>query len=406
MSSKSLLLFPLELQQQTPIEYCQIYENGAEVECPNPFALQNINEGQLEYNYKNYEYNFYSPNKTSCNSQKDYKDCKLILKLSKDTVDNLAAKNKSLKKYLDDLDKLNSTPRIDDNYPRNRFNNSDNTGSITSVKSGNNENETNSLITIGLPIFGAITLLIFIIFLASKRMNSGVNPSNSSKKKKASQSHQNLSRDLTSAISSSNFKVNNTDLLQVINENLFRIDKTLKGISSRVDSLETEVCALNQKNQVVVSTSKSITLNERSYELNFDTTQLIAKTLSVDLLKEAVATNNYDLIRDFPHFFLSETQESQQGLANGKRFILDGDQSNASSRTQSEFIAINCNEVNFLIPNILPNASNPERTLKRHSDRGNIYRKGQGTNLLKLEQLAVVHRNGDYFDLKSIGRIA
>jgi len=406
MTSKSPLLFPLELQQQTPIEFCQIYENGAEVECPNPFALRYKYEGQLEYNYKDSEYTFYSPNKTSCNSQKDYKDCKLILRLSKDTVDILAAKNNSLKKYLENLDKLNSTQQIDDNYGRNRFNNSDTSGSSASPESGNNENETNSLITIGLPIFGSITLLIFIIFLVSQLKDLVGNPSHSPKKKKASQSHQNLSRDLTSAISSSNFKVNNTDLLEGINDNLSRIDINLKRISSRVDSLETDVCALNQQNRLDVPRSKSLSLNERSYGSTFDISQSIPKPLSIDLLQEAVATNNYDLIRDFPHFFLSETQESQQGLANGRRFILDGDQSKASSRTQSEFIAINCNEVNFLIPNILPNASNPERTLKRHSDRGNIYRKGQGTNLLKLEQLAVVQRIGDHFDLISLGQIA
>ena len=128
--------------------------------------------------------------------------------------------------------------------------------------------------------------------------------------------------------------------------------------------------------------------------------------LSVDLIKKAVASGDYSLISIHPHFFLSETSESQQGLGDGKRFTIDGDQSQASSRTQSEFIAINCNDETYLIPNIVPNAADPARTLKRHADKNNIYRNGQGSVLLNLNELAVVQRNGERFELIKAGQIA
>jgi hypothetical protein len=130
------------------------------------------------------------------------------------------------------------------------------------------------------------------------------------------------------------------------------------------------------------------------------------RPLSLELIREAVLTNNYSLISSYPHHFVSETIESRQGIGDVKRFAIEADQSQASGQTQSEFIVIPLFNQFYLIPNILPNAADPARTIKRHADKPNIYRYGQGSNLLNLARLAIVQRNGDRYELTNIGQIA
>ena len=397
--------FQLRLLPKTQYDDCIKYDNGIQGICPNtkPELLTSY-VGELEYVID--EYKFFSPNKTNCSDQQDKIGCMLELKLSESTVNELALKNINLSNYIKKVNQANTSPpltvppvpkRFDDTYTNNP--------PPPIVKS----TQQNSFITIGLPVFGGIIIFIVLYYFFTKVFGIELLGGNSrtTNKKQRSKPIQNPPRDSLSLSSSSYYNESNTAAIQDLNNKLSNIINKLRDISSRVDSLETEVCALNQQKQLLAPKSRGFTVSDQSYGLNLDALQSIIKPLSIDLLKEAVATINYDLIRNFPHFFVSETLESRQGLEeNGKRFILEGDHSQAGSRTQSEFIAINCNAQTYLIPNILPNASNPERTLKRHADRNNIYRNGQGTNLLKLEELAVIQRNGDYFDLRSIGQIA
>ena len=398
--------FQLELLPGTEYESCSIYDNGAFSLCPEPPQLRNKYAGELEYN--GYQYIFYYPNKSNCQGQPDFKDCKLILGLSKDTADNLASKNKLLKEYFKKIDLSNMAPiATKGNDPRTGYTNPSNPINSTAPLD-KQLTQQNPFITIGLPVFGGVIIFIVLYYIFTnvfgiELLSGKSRPTN---KKQRSKSIQSPPLDSLSLSSASNYNASNTAASQDLNNKLSYIFNKLRDISSRLDSLETDVCALNQQNQPQSPRSSGSTVSDQSYGFNLDNLQSITKPLGIDLLKEAVATINYDLIRDFPHFFVSETQESRQGLTNGKRFILEGDQSQAGSRTQSEFIAINCNDETYLIPNILPNASNPERTLKRHADRNNIYRNGQGTNLLKLEELAVIQRNGDHFDLIITGQIA
>ena len=398
--------FPLRLLPKTQYDDCIKYDNGIPGTCPNinPELLTPY-VGELEYVV--YGYKFFSPNKTICSDQQDRIGCKLELELSKSTVNELALKNIDLSNYIKKVNQANTSPPskvptlpsgLDDTHITNPT-------ALPIDKS----TQQNPFITIGLPVFGGIIIFIVLYYFFTKVFGIELLAGNSrtTNKKQRSKPIQNPPRDSLSLSSSSYYNESNTAAFQDLNNKLSNIINKLRDISSRVDSLETEVCALNQQKQLLAPKSRGFTVSDQSYGMNLDTLQSITKPLSIDLLKEAVATINYDLIRNFPHFFVSETLESRQGLEeNGKRFILEGDQSQAGSRTQSEFIAINCNAQTYLIPNILPNASNPERTLKRHADRNNIYRNGQGENLLKLEELAVIQRNGEHFDLISIGQIA
>ena len=126
--------------------------------------------------------------------------------------------------------------------------------------------------------------------------------------------------------------------------------------------------------------------------------------LDVNLIKEAVATADYGLIRNFAHDFVTETLDSRQGKEESVRFSIDGNQETYEQRAQSEFIAITYANETYLIPNILPNATDPARTIKRHVDRNKVYR-GDGQNLLSLSEMATVEKSGDSYVLAKPGRV-
>lgn len=123
-------------------------------------------------------------------------------------------------------------------------------------------------------------------------------------------------------------------------------------------------------------------------------------------IKKAVLNSEYHIIANSPHEFLSETMESKQGLEDAKVFTIDGDQSNADQCSQSEFISVQHNGVYYLIPNILPNAANPARTIKRHADMNNIFSYGNGANIQNLALLPTLERTGSSYKLLSKGQIA
>jgi len=130
----------------------------------------------------------------------------------------------------------------------------------------------------------------------------------------------------------------------------------------------------------------------------------VVRQLDVGLIKEAVATADYNLIKNFTHDFVTETLDSRQGKEDSVRFSIDGNQDTSEQRAQSEFIAITYANQTYLIPNILPNATDPARTIKRHVDRNKVYR-GDGQNLLSLSEVATVEKSGESYVLAKPGRI-
>jgi len=128
--------------------------------------------------------------------------------------------------------------------------------------------------------------------------------------------------------------------------------------------------------------------------------------LSIDLVKQAVAQADYSLIAPHSHLFLNETQESRQGKFERRRFDVLGDQSQSSSFANAEFIAITVASQTFLIPNILPNAADPRRTMKRHVDSNSIYRAGAGSNILRIDTLATLQQlSTASYELAGLGSI-
>ena len=128
--------------------------------------------------------------------------------------------------------------------------------------------------------------------------------------------------------------------------------------------------------------------------------------LSVDLILQAVSKPDYSLIQTYPHFFLNETQDSRQGKLESKRFDVVGDQQASSSLANAEFIAIPVDSRTYIIPNLLSNAADPRRTLKRHADANSIYRAGAGSNILKIQSLAEVERTSTtVYELIKTGQI-
>jgi hypothetical protein len=191
---------------------------------------------------------------------------------------------------------------------------------------------------------------------------------------------------------------------------LISVIEKLNSVSSRLSQLETDVFSITQQiHSSSIQASKSSTSGSSSIPGQVYNQQVPLpppRPLSLELIREAVLTNNYSLISSYPHHFVSETIESRQGIGDVKRFAIEADQSQASGQTQSEFIVIPLFNQLYLIPNILPNAADPARTIKRHADKPNIYRYGQGSNLLNLASLAIVQRNGDRYELTNIGQIA
>lgn len=124
--------------------------------------------------------------------------------------------------------------------------------------------------------------------------------------------------------------------------------------------------------------------------------------LSIDLIKKAIATWNYDLIKQYPHEFVTEIPGPSQGKKGNVRFAIDRLNCDQPSKKISDFIAIKCQKRVCLIPNISSSGVGPARSMRRSL----AYRWGSGKNFLDLQELAIVRRAGNYYILTSEGRVA
>jgi hypothetical protein len=127
--------------------------------------------------------------------------------------------------------------------------------------------------------------------------------------------------------------------------------------------------------------------------------------LSEEIIRKAVVNNEYDLIANYHHYFVSETDESRQGL-EATQFKIDGDQQHALNYATSEFIAINLNSETLLIPNIVPNSTPSSDRLKRVAENKRIYIHAPGSRSFVIEQFAIVEPSGnDKYILKTLGKL-
>jgi hypothetical protein len=195
-------------------------------------------------------------------------------------------------------------------------------------------------------------------------------------------------------------------------QDLSNISNQLRSISNRLEKLDSRIFALESE-----STATSVRGFTRTPD--FPQTQVATTTpvpiesisppppLSEQLILQAVSKTDYSLIKSYPHLFLNETQDSRQGKLESKCFEVIGDQTESSSHANAEFIAITFNSKTYLIPNIIPNAADPRRTLKRHVDANSIYRAGSGSNILNIQTLAEVEQTfATAYELTKAGQIS
>jgi len=394
------------IPEGTSIDQCKTFDGqGAILECTDNSKTSYLNEGELQYQPKTKSALFKSPSFVVCNDLRDG-GCIAEFTLSEKTLNTLKADNQELASLISPgSPKSPATPAqpFNPTIPPTQP-----TISATSFPSSLFKSLPELIIpyvVVVLPIFILVILFrrqIFAIVAEligpPKRRQRVVGPSKNMAPISNLQSYQD-----TETGTSSN-------AINALKTEIIALTKELKVNTNKLNGLEDEIIGLTQRLQAIEGKSSSPKIDQIFPSLNTVITSVIPAPppapLSVDLIKKAVSSGDYTLISAHPHYFVSETPQSQQGLEEVKRFMIDGDQSQASSRTQSEFIAIICNTETYLIPNIVPNAADPSRTLKRHADKNNIYRNGQGTSLLNLDQLAVVQRNGDRFDLITLGQIA
>jgi hypothetical protein len=239
----------------------------------------------------------------------------------------------------------------------------------------------------------AIPILIFIVYLRKKALNSVLSPPRISQKNSGNSQRTNLSYQQAASPS----------LTDDIRRQLSSFQLQLNQLNTKLDNLETEMIVIGQKVESVKPKVTQPLVPQSLPPAPFPIPK-ISRQLDVSLIKEAVATNDYGLIRNFAHDFVTETLDSRQGKEESARFSIDGDQNTYLQRAQSEFIAIACANETYLIPNILPNATDPCRTIKGHVDRNKAYQ-GAGQNLLSLSELATVKKSGDSYILAKSGRI-
>lgn len=418
------LPYTIKLPAKTEISTCYWYTKGERGDCPDPHQLINSYSGQIDVDVQTKEGTFYSPSVSECNDPIKNPGCKLEVRLPYTSLKKLSLDNIPFRKHLESLQiNLYSTTGEteitgkdlalkNEDFPR-----LDNTYSIPGSQDLRAQRFFDSLFQHAPVFLVSIAFIILAYFAIKKAISMVKSPSRKSSRKAIIQEQPLASPSVRSFPSG---QALNSVVSAEISRQLSPFQDELKNLKSQVKFLENRIdlIGLSQELQASVAKPRGLFSEPMPQQVSLNTfglTQPVESIqpippfqpapLSVDLIKKAVASGDYTLISNHPHLFLSETLDSQQGLGEVKCFSIDGDQSQASSKSQSEFIAINCSDNTYLIPNIVPNSADPARTLKRHADKNNIYRNGQGGNFLNLEQLAVVQRNGDRFDLKKPGQI-
>lgn len=383
----------------TEFAICKKYSNGISRECHPDNKTQNVNKGELTYELDKSMATFYSPNYKSClkPTEKNAK-CDVIFNLDQKNLEILAKTSPDIKSL------ISFSP---DPPPR------------TDKSPTKSSQEINPQSSVLIPLLYANTILISIIFIIEAvRMISVFNKKISRKKPAAEHTTVEISPKQSIISKIEQLFDHNVNILSKLNtveismesniQQLFEqnhnILSKLNTAASDLQLIANRLTNLERKYPEPIIEQKSTSAGN-NLTLDFHTISQPHSNLSVDLIKQAVSSIDYALIANFSHYFLTETFESKQGATDKKHFTIDGDQSLSRSYSQSEFIAITCNEHSYLIPNISKNSSHPARVLERLAERNKIYLKGNGNNMLNLERLAIVEKNNDKFILIEKGRI-
>lgn len=383
--------FNISIPAGTKVIQCSRFNQaGARVSCDNKNQLRNDYAGEIQYDSAKGTAVFKSPDFISCIEPKQL-SCIVEFTLPKSSLVALGASNRNLSDLISTSTPATSSPQAETSQ------------SLELYQIPPSEEPPLSGYILPISIGAGILLFIGLACVVRDRWSPFSRSSNSAKQPSSRQATRPAQKQLNQ-FPSAPAPVNDS------NKQIAFLTQQLQIVKSKISSLEDEIISLSQRLQDFEGKSSSLKSGQISPSLNTVNTTLFPSPppayLSVELIKKAVLSCDYNIISAHPHYFLTETPQSQQGLEDVKRFMIDGDQSQSSSRTQSEFIAITCNSETYLIPNIVPNAADPSRTLKRHADKNNIYRNGQGAVFLNLDQLAIVQKNGDRFDLVSPGQIA
>lgn len=388
----STISYDIILKPGTEVQDCKIFSAamGAPEDCSG--KLDNHNPGELQYNAKKNIALFSSPSFAACKQSENPSKCSVTLTLTSDTLTKLQKGDPGLTDYINATKKSfaehTQLPSSSIAIP---------TGAAYSPS--------------GIPPYLIIILpIVLVIFIVCTMPVRGLwwPPNTQKRRHRKAGSERNESS-----------QPDPLDHITVVSprKNIpVDVEKRLQALSDRLGKLETRFMNLEQD---VKSPSKILQTIKPQAGYFYNSAQRDSSvqsdaisrplssppTLTIELIKKAVETCSYPLILQYSHEFLSETEESRQGLEDPKKFLIEGDQTQSAVRAQSEFIAIPCDGSIYLIPNILPNASRPASTMKRHADRNNIYRLGQGSDLLKIQDLATVQKTGNKYELLFTGQL-
>lgn len=387
--------------------------SGEWKDCSNLGSINNVDGYTGEFRMAPLGKNvaaFASPDFASCDGPPvDKKDCIIELKFNQDQVQWLIDNQVPIESLLQPplVIPLNPAPSAT-NLPSKEIASGD-------VKTTTEPAECTSLLdcssvfvaTNWLPLFSAL-VVVFLLVLFKDNLYRLIFADDRAKR-------PSQGRRVPSAASSSPLSLTAVDSLESSNMN-YRLDvlsQQLRSVDSKLNDLEMRLLDLEQRS--VSNPSRSFSSQSGVVAPSPGSLQNLQPapspatpppSLSIDLVKQAVAQADYSLIASHSHLFLNETQESRQGKFERRRFDVLGDQSQSSSFANAEFIAITVSSQTFLIPNILPNAADPRRTMKRHVDSNSIYRAGAGSNILKIETLATLQQlSAASYELAQLGSI-
>lgn len=399
--------FPITLQKGTKIQDCSKFnEKGLPISCPSQTQLVGQNTGELRV-VSPTQVQYFSPE--GCIQGAEDNFCLVQFTLPESELRRLINQNQGLGDFLRSEGISLTSTTNNNSSTTSGFQGSVLTGnSRQSQDAGQTSNGLATDWTTPLALYGGsfLLLLAFVVIFYKPLKNLIFGPSDASTRQP--QRKTTARQPLPTYSTDNAYSVNQSNLIAE------EVRRQLSPLRDKINTIELALLALEQKvevgtiNPVLSSKSASLGSQLSSGPANQPTSIPTSPPppLSVDIIKQAVASVSYNLISAYPHEFLSETAESRQGLTDKRQFTVEGSQSQASTRSQSEFIAIPCANEVYLIPNILANAADPARTLKRHVDRNSIYKAGSGSNLLVLQELALVRRSGDGYELQQDGRIA
>lgn len=349
---------------------------------------------------------FVAPDLFSCSPLQRDRSCDIELTFSREQLDQLALTNTKIAEALNRLNIDNSTPEIPGQFPTPRR--QDQSAKDQDTTEGQKcDGLLDCSYSFVLDYWGYFALLVFlfIIFAFRQPLSRLIFADDSPKKRTKS------SRSAQTSTSSSVLRQPSDSI--VIQNQVFSLEQKFNQILRRLDQMDMRFLELEQR--LTESASKSLSSRDSNPASGVVKPQAAIQPpqpprsvppLTVGLITDAVLNADYSLIAPYPHLFLDEKSDSRQGKFERKRFDVQGDQRQAASYSNSEFIAIRADSAIYLIPNLVPNAADPRRTMKRLTDSNSVYRGGSGTNILRITQLAVLQElSSNCFELLADGHV-